>query len=179
MATSAEVRRLVLQQRAKEAVVTTALVALGSGFEMLSRHSPEMRGELKDWREGTVIVLGVIAGPSIAIRKDPGGLTYLGRGDRDADLKILFKNVDSAFLTFTGQIGADTAFAEHRAIVHGSINDAIKANRAMAIVVKFLFPGVMLKKITKRPPKLGPAELVLKGRLYASLAPMLLKNGWK
>jgi len=163
-----------LTHKAKVAAATTGLVALGVAFEILSRHSPEMRREIADWEEGRTFALGVLpAGPIVAVRKQGGRLVYLGRGDHGAPLRVLFKNLDSALRVLMGLLSAHMAFAEHRAIVHGSIDETMQANRAMAIVVKFLFPGVMLGSLTKRMPELTRRDLALKARLYATIGPAL------
>jgi hypothetical protein len=165
--------------KVKRMVAGTSLLALGVAFEFISKHSREMKEEIEDWEEGRIVCLGVLPdGPSIAVRKELDRLVYLGRGDHGAGLKILFKNVDSALMPLIGQIGAHTAFAEHRAIVHGGIYEAMQANRAMAIVVKFLFPGILLNRITKRPPKMTGADYVTYARLNAVLVLLLLAN-WR
>jgi hypothetical protein len=169
--------RTWLAHKAKVAVATTGLVALGVAFEILSRHSAEMRREIEPWSEGRTFALGVLpAGPSIAVRKQHGRLEYLGRGDHGAPLRILFKNVDSALGVLTGLMSAHQAFAEHRILVHGPIDETVQANRAMAIVVKFLFPSVMLGSLTKRKPVFTRQELLLKARLYATLGPALVRS---
>ena len=81
--------------------------------------------------------------------------------------------MDSAFLVMTAQIGAHTAFAEHRAVVHGSLSDVMEVNRAMAIVLKYLFPGVLLKRVMKRMPTFTREELLVKARLYGRIGPAL------
>ena len=165
--------------RAKRLVAGTSLLALGVAFEFISRHSQEMKDEIECWDEGRIVCLGVLPdGPSIAIRKELDRLVYLGRGDHGAGLKILFKNLDSALMPLTGIIGAHTAFAEHRAIVHGSLYQAMQANRAMAIVVKFLFPGIILNRIVKRKPQMTGADYLVYARLNAVLVPLLLAN-WR
>jgi hypothetical protein len=171
----ANTRRLTHQ--AKAAVATTGLVALGVAFEILSRHSAEMRREIEPWSDGRCFSLGVLPfGPSIAVRKERGQLCFLGSGDHGAPLRILFKNLDSALLLLTGQMAAHTAFAEHRVLVHGPLDETVQANRAMAIVVKYLFPGFMLTSLTKRKPVLTRQELATKARLYAMLGPALLRG---
>lgn len=163
--------------KGKSFVARAALVALGVAFEDLSKRSEEMRREIADWEDGHTFALGVLPrGPSIAVRKEADRLIYLGQGEHDASLKILFRNVDSALLVLTGMLPAHTAFAERRAIVHGALDQAMQANRAMALVVKFLFPGIMLKSLTKRMPEFSSADLKVKARLYATIVPALIAN---
>ncbi len=163
--------------KAKAFVAGTALMALGVCFEFLSEHCPAMQEEIADWEQGRCFAMGIMPnGPAIAVRKEGAKLTYLGRGDHGAPIKILFKNVDGALLVLTGQIAAYTAFAESRAIVHGPLDVVVEANRAMGLVVKFLFPAILLKSLTKRMPDFSRADLLLKARLYAMLVPLIAKN---
>ncbi len=178
--TAAQKKSVSLSYRIKEAVVSTSLLASGVAFEMVSARSPEFQAELSDWEEGRVFSMGVLPdGPAIAVRKEAGRLRYLGRGHHGSKLRIMFKNVDCALMALTGQIAAYTAFAQHRAIVQGSINQAMQANRAMAMVQKFLMPGIFMKKLAKRPPRMSAADLVLKARVFATLTPALVMNARK
>jgi len=155
----------------------SALVLLGVAFELLSERSEEMKQELLDWEQGRTLALGVLPhGPSMAVRKEGRRLRYLGRGDHGAALKILFKNVDSALLVLLGLLPSHIAFAERRAIVHGPLYKVMEANRAMSLVVKFLFPGIMLKTLTKRMPEFSSADLLLKAQMYATIMPAVVKS---
>jgi hypothetical protein len=152
-----------LGYRIKKAVVSIALLALGVVFERVSKHSAELKEELKDWKKGIVISLGVLPkGPAISLKEDNGMIRYLGRGYQKPDVKILFKNVDSAFLPFTAQMGSHTAFVQHRALLHGSVVDGIRANRAMGIVQTYLLPGIVFGKIFKQKPRLSLGEILYK-----------------
>ena len=162
---------------AKSALCRTSLLALGMTFELASDRAPEMADELASWDEGRRVGIGVLpAGPHITIEKRGSRLAYLGSGLADPHVAILFKNLDSAVLVFTGQIGAHHAVAENRVIVRGSNHQAMEATRAMAIVQTYLFPGLMLKKTFKRPPRLSRAQLWAKGRVYAALVPALVRG---
>lgn len=163
--------------RAKAAVAATALAALGVAFEILSAHCQEMQRELADWTEGRTFALGVLPdGPTIAVRKQGERLVFLGRGDRGAPLQVLFKNVDVALLVLCGLLSSHQAFAEHRMVVYGPLDETVQANRAMAIVVKYLFPAPMLRTLFKRPPTFSRAELALKARLYLTIGPALARR---
>lgn len=173
-------KKLSTTAKVKKMLVQTSLLMLGVAFELVSRHCQDMQDELGDWDAGRVLALGVLPdGPVIAMRKDLDHLVYLGKGDHGAKIKIMFKNVDAALVMLTGQVGAHTGFAEHRAIVHGSIYEAMQANRAMALVTKFLFPGLWLKYITKRPPKMTLADYKTYLVVTALLVPSLVMNAAK
>ena len=163
--------------RVKRSVVRTSLLALGTAFEMVSKNCPELQAELAAWEEGRTVSMGVLPdGPAMALRKESDHVNYLGQGDHGATLKFLFKNMDSAFTVLTGQIGSDQAFAEHRAIVHGSLSEAMEMNRALALVQKYLMPGLILNKTMKRPPQMSGPDWMIYTKLMLTLTPSLVMN---
>jgi hypothetical protein len=166
-----------MRTQAKTALCRTSLLALGMTFELASDHAPELAAELLPWDDGRRVGIGVLPnGPHITIEKRGARLAYLGQGLADPHVSILFKNLDSAVLVFTAQIGAHHAVAENRVIVRGSNHHAMEATRAMAIVQTYLFPGILLKNTFKRPPRLTRAQLLAKGRVYAALVPALVRG---
>lgn len=166
--------------QAKKAVVTTSLLALGSTFELVSKYSSEMKAELADWKEGQTFALGVLPeGPMMTLRKEGGRLKYLGSGDRGSGLVIYIKTMDFAFMMMIGQWGPVKAFAEHRAIVHGGIWEAMQTNRAMALAQKFLLPGFILNKNVRRPPVFTKEDWATKAKVMALLGPTLALNLFK
>jgi len=166
--------------RLKKMVVGIALLALGGTFEKVSKHSAELKQEIKTWKKGIVISLGVLPnGPSISLKEDNGMIRYLGRGYKNPDVKIIFKNMDSAFLPFTAQMGSHMAFVQHRAMVHGSVLDGIKANRAMGIVQAYLLPGIVFKKVFKLPPKLTIKQKLFKLYVYLTMGIDMALNAAK
>jgi len=163
--------------RVKRTVVRTSLLALGTAFEIVSKSCPALQAELGAWEEGRTVSMGVLPeGPAMAIRKESDHVNYLGQGEHSSTLKFLFKNMDSAFLVLTGQIGSDQAFAEHRAIVHGSLSEAMEMNRALALVQKYLMPGLILNKTTKRPPQMKGQDWTIYTKLMLTLTPSLVMN---
>lgn len=172
--------RPTLSYRLKKMVVGIALLALGGTFEKVSKHSAELKQEIKTWKKGIVISLGVLPnGPSISLKEDNGTIRYLGRGYKNPDVKIIFKNMDSAFLPFTAQMGSHIAFVQHRAMVHGSVLDGIKANRAMGIVQAYLLPGIVFKKVFKLPPKLTLKQKLFKLYVYLTMGIDMALNAAK
>jgi len=163
--------------KANRALVATSLRALGATFELVSNYSPELQSELTDWDEGRILSMGVLPdGPAMSIEKSGGRIRFLGMGLRNPTVTMLFKNMDSAVMTFTGQIGAHTASIQKRVVVHGNITAAMQGMRAMNIVQKFLLPTLLLNRTSKNPVHLSAAELLIKARVMAGLGPQLLKS---
>ncbi len=174
-------RKLSASYKTKRTVVQTSLLALATAFEILSKSSDELKAEIDDWEEGRVFALGVMPnGPVVTMKKEGGRIKFLGKGFKEnPELVIYFKNIDSALLPLTGQMGAHIAFAQHRAILHGNVGEAIQVNRAMNIVQKYLMPGIVLKKTSKRPPKYTFSQRMLKTRVMAMLGVGLAMNARK
>jgi len=159
----------------KEFVAKTSLLALGVTFELISRLSDEAKKEIAGWKEGRVFALGILpSGPYISIKKEGDRLQYLGMDLKDPDVTILFKNLEAAMLSFTGQQGAHIAAAQHRFIVQGNISESMQFARGLGLVQKYLFPGIMLNKISKRAPTFTPSQLWVKANIMARLTPGLL-----
>ncbi len=169
-----------LSYRLKKTVVGIALLALGGTFEKVSKHSAELKEEIKGWKKGIVISLGVLPkGPAISLKEENGTIRYLGRGYKNPDVRILFKNMDSAFMPFTAQMGSHIAFVQHRALLHGNVVDGIKANRAMGIVQAYLLPGIVFSKVFKTPPKLTFKQKLFKLYVYLTMGIDMALNAAK
>lgn len=160
-----------LSTGAKRTIAHTSLLALAGGFDLTSRYVPEMQAELSRWNDGRRVGLGVIPdGPAVTLALEGGRMRCAGAGLVEPDVSLLFKNLDSALLIFTGQLGAAQAAAENRVCVHGDNALAMQVTRAMAIVQTYLFPEAMLRKTFKRVPELDGRALARKA-LVMSLLP--------
>ncbi len=164
----------------KIATARTSLLALASAFELTSKYVPEMQAELESWEEGRRVGMGVLPnGPNATIAYEGGRIRYLGSELVDPDVSLLFKNLDSALLIFTGQLGSAAAAAENRVIVHGDNAKAMQVIRAMAVVQTYLFPEVMLRSSFKRPPHLRGAAVARKALIMSMLPASLLRAALK
>jgi hypothetical protein len=144
-------------------------------FELCSKRVPELGSEIAGWDEGHRVSLGVLpSGPYITLRKRGGQIEYLGPGLYRPRLAILFKNLDTALMMFSGQLGAAEGTAEQRVVVQGDLAHVMQAQRAMAIVQSYLFPAFMMKNAVKRPVKMRPAQLATKAYIMSMLIPKVL-----
>lgn len=156
--------------RVKRAIVRSSLLALGVAFETVSKHDRGLKAEIAQWEDGRVFSLGVLPdGPAVTLRKSGDRVRYLGQGDGQSQLRILFKNVDAALPPLTGQMGSHTAFVQHRAILHGNVAEAMQTSRAIDMVQTYLIPGFILKRTMKRAPKLTLRQYVLKAWVLSTL----------
>jgi hypothetical protein len=167
----------IIQTKSKYVMVDTTLTVIGSAFEVVSKMSPEMQAEIADWNDGRKCGVGVLPnGPFITLQKKKDQIIYLGKGRQEADVTFLFKNLDSAVMLFTAQMSAHQAAAECRILIDGVNSYAMELNRALSIVETYLFPGIILKMIFKRPPRLTTKQQISKGRILAALMPNLVRQ---
>ncbi len=165
------------RHRAQSALVAASLRALGATFELVSKYSPELQAELATWEDERSVCMGVLPdGPNMTFVHEAGRIRFSGMVNENPDVAMFFKNVESAVMTFTGQMGAHTASIQKRVVVHGNVTHAMQAMRAMSMVQKFLLPGPILNKTFKNPPRLSAAELLIKAKVLAALTPQLLST---
>jgi hypothetical protein len=166
-----------LTYKIKELVIKTSLFAFGVTFELVSKHSPELKQEISDWEEGRTFSLGLWNNDlAMSVQKKGDRVFFLGLAHVNPKLTIYFRNVDAALLVFMGQIGSHMAFIEHRGYLHGNLGEAMQTARAMNIVQKYLFPVLILNKTFKEPPTFTFSQLMLKARVYATLVPAMILN---
>lgn len=165
---------------AKYMVAKTSIIALGTAFELASKWDVKTQAIIEEMEEGMVFAMGVLpAGPNGYFKKEGSRVEFLGTGDKPYDVGFFFKNMEAAMLSFTGQIGTQTAVSQHRIIARGNLAEAMKISRAMEVVQTFMFPAIILNKTYKNPPKLSLKELWIKTKVMAGLGPGLAVNFMK
>jgi hypothetical protein len=166
-----------LMTRVKYMTIDVAFMFLGPIFEVVSDKVPEMKKEIEDWEDGRKFAIGVLPkGPAITLEKKGSRIWYLGKGFHSPEISMLFKNLDAALPVFLGMKGSFQAFAENGVIVDGNLAHTMEVNRAVNIVNSYLFPGFVLKKILKRPPRMDLAQYITKARVYAGIVPAFIKH---
>ena len=161
--------------RARMILLKILLSVTGVAFQVASRYVPELRREIAQWRDGFVFTFRVLPdGPFLSIRKDGDRTRALAEYERDPDIAILCKSLDAGLMCLTGKIGAHTAVVQRRVIIQGNIAEAMKVQRAMTLVQMYVFPGVVLNKILRRPLKWTLVQMWIKAKVIAGLAVGLL-----
>lgn len=169
-----------IQSISKYELIDLTLTFIGVAFEEVSRRAPDLKGEISLWNEGRRCALGVLPkGPFMTLQKVDDRIRYLGKRKVDPHVSFLFKNLDSALLVLTAQMSAHQALAESRILLDGQVSYGMELNRALAIVETYLFPQFILNRIFKRAPTLNLYQLAIKGIIYATMGPALIKNGFR
>ncbi|MGQ9670819.1 MAG: hypothetical protein ACUVWY_11730 [Desulfosoma sp.] len=93
----------------KTFVVQAFLGILGRAVQWASRHDAVFQKELASWPQGLTLLFKVLPyGPRMALKVDAGKrLRAIGDtvSEREADLIIGFKNMDTAYRMLTAQLG--------------------------------------------------------------------------
>ena len=94
-------------------------------------------------------------GPQVSVqRTERDTLTYLGAGPlpQETDLVIAIKNIETAWLLFTAQIGIARAMAEHRLVVRGDVTRSMVFARCLNRVEAYLYPQFMARRALRAVP---------------------------
>lgn len=140
----------------KRAIVKTVFFVLGRALQSASKHDKTLQAEVETWPKDMVVVFKVAPhSPRMAFAKTPSNqIQYKGTGitDDEAGLLIAFKNLESAFMMLTAQIGTPRAYIEHRIAVRGDLVYGLSVIRCLNIIERYLFPSFIARRILRRLP---------------------------
>ncbi|MBF0411519.1 MAG: SCP2 sterol-binding domain-containing protein [Desulfamplus sp.] len=154
-------------KRFKILVIKIIFIVLGRAFQSASQHDEEIKKEISSWRNGFTLLMKVMPdGPYMGLEKRDNMLEFKGSKLKKADLEIYFRNVESAFMIMTPQMGSHQAFAERRMSIKGDLNIATAFTRTLVIVMSTLYPEFIVKRLVKRVPPLTFKRFGLRIWLY-------------
>lgn len=147
--------------------IKIVFLVLGRAFQSASKHDDQIRKEIEQWPEGYTIIMKVQPhGPYMGLEKRETGLEFRGSKVKNGDLEIYFRNVESAFMVMTPQMGSHQAFAEKRMSIKGDLGVATAFTRALVVVMSTLYPAFIVKRLVKRVPPLTLKRAGLRVWLY-------------
>jgi len=153
----------------KKIVVSAGFFALARGVESASKFNKEVISELEAWEEGYTIMLKVAPnGTELWIQKKGNSLKWITALEKEADLIVLFKNLDTTYKIITTLSNVHTAFVQNRIMVYGDVSQAMVLIRILNIVQSYLFPPFLSKNVLKRVPKFSFAQHMGRFRIYTS-----------
>ncbi len=151
----------------KRVVVKVSFFILGRALQSASMFDPTIRKELSPWEDGYTIKMEVLPkGPVMGWRKHKGTLKYVGGSISNANLEIRFKNLTSAFLLMTPQVGVAQGFAENRMSVKGDLSHSIVFVRILNVVISYLYPDFIANRLLKEIPPLPYRKYYRRAYLY-------------
>lgn len=141
-------------------------IVLGRAFEVLSKKDLEIKREVASWPEGFKLVLDIMPhGPKLVLSKNMGVIRAKELDDKEPDLCVQFKNIESAFLILTPQMSVPTGFAQHRFIVVGDIAKSMSFVRCLNLILCYLYPNFLCRNLMRNIPNIDPFQRVSR-RLY-------------
>ncbi|MCG8570130.1 MAG: hypothetical protein MJB14_08320 [Spirochaetes bacterium] len=129
---------------------------VGRALAAVSKVDQEVKEEIATLPEGFTFMLKILPyGPSLAVTYQQKRLRYEGGNypEEQADVVIMIKNIEAAFLLFTFQEGTALAFCRDRMAVKGDLTTAMAIVRCLNIVETYLLPKFLAKKALKRYPE--------------------------
>jgi len=95
-------------------------------------------------------------GPCCLLQRIHSGLSYLGVSDSGAaDMEIIFKHLQHAWLLYTFQENTPTAFARNRIVLDGEVGHATVFNRCLARLLTLILPRLIAERAVKRYPAIA------------------------
>ena len=161
-----------IQSTLKRAYVATMMRIVGRGLAIASRIDGEIARELSHLPVELTIAMRVYPnGPCCFLQRTHDALSYLGvRDSGTADMDIIFKHLQHAWLLYTFQENTLIAFARNRIVLDGEIAHATVFNRCLARLLSLILPRVIAKRAVKRYPDIPlRSKLFLATSIYVRL----------
>ena len=139
----------------KKWTIKVVFFILGRSFQAASVLDKNVKRDLELWPDGFTVLFKVMTnGPFLLLQKKNSKLRVIGTKEDSADLVVIFKNVDGAFLIMTAQLGFPMGYAEHRLAVEGNLAGSMALIRISDAVQSYLFPKIIARLVLKRVPEM-------------------------
>ncbi len=155
----------------KKFIVKTGFWALGKSVAHACRFDKQLQQELEFYNDGFTIALYVFRTPIyISWQKQGNRLVFKGFGQSvKPDLKVIIKDLASAFKMVIARLGIAQAYARRRIAIEGNTVHAMVLTRILDRVEAYLFPKFLTKKILKQVPKFGFKQYLVNLLVYLTL----------
>ncbi len=141
----------------KRAYLALMLWFTGRAVQAASRVDPQIRKEVADLPADFSFALGVGGcGPFMVLKRHARDqLRYRGHriDQREVDLILAFKHLESGFLTFTFQENTPVAAARDRLVADGEVAHVCAVVRILDRVQVYLLPKPIARLAVKRYPR--------------------------
>ena len=143
-----------IKSKLQRAYVSLMMRIVGRGLAIASRVDSDTAYELKHLPAEMTVAMRVYPnGPCCLLQHTGTYLSYLGvRDSCDADMEIIFKHLQHAWLLYTFQEDTPTAFAHNRIVLDGEVHHATVFNRCLSRLMILILPRLLAKRAVKRYP---------------------------
>ncbi len=154
----------------KSMVSKIVFFILGRAFQVFSKKDHKISEEIESWPEGFKLMLDIMPfGPELVLQKNQGKIFARNFDGKTPDLSIKFKNIESAFMILTPQMGVPQGFAEHRFILIGDVAKAMSFTRCLNIILTYLYPDFICKNLMRRIPEINISKRILKRAYFYTI----------
>ena len=138
----------------QRAYVALMMRIVGRGLAIASRVDSDIAYELQHLPAELTIAMRVYPnGPCCLLQHTGSDLRYLGvRDSCTADMEIIFKHLQHAWLLYTFQEDTPTAFARNRIVLDGEVSHATVFNRCLSRLMTLILPRLLAERAVKRYP---------------------------
>jgi hypothetical protein len=153
----------------KTQITRLCLYFLGMGIETAYKNIPEVKKEMDSLPDTFSFCFTVINGPSMMILKNGDQVRYAGEKETyHADLELVVKNVEFAYLTMTGRMSTPDTIYHNRQFVRGNLNYMMLMIRVMNAAQSLLFPNLLLRFYIKEVPPLTMKTMINRVKAYTN-----------
>lgn len=99
--------------------------------------------------------------PSIKLQAENKRFIRVDTDINASDIVIRFKDVSGMLPVLMGRISVESAFAQHRMLIWGNVNQAVALVRIIVITEAYLLPKFMIKKAMRRVPRKQAPSLLI------------------
>ncbi|MGB5333993.1 MAG: hypothetical protein WBN07_00115 [Woeseiaceae bacterium] len=157
------------KSKLQRAYVGLMMRVVGRGLAIASRVDSEIAYELGHLPAEMTIAMRVYPnGPCCLLQHSGTDLRYLGVRDAcTADMEIIFKHLQHAWLLYTFQEDTPTAFARNRIVLDGEVGHATVFNRCLSRLMVLILPRLLARRAVKRYPAIALGDkLSLAAAIY-------------
>jgi len=158
------------EKKVKVMVVKTVMFVLGKSMENTVNIDDRAKQEVQALPDDYTIQMEVAPnGPYMSIKKVNGRIKYLGQEKIDADLSIVFRNIEMAFKMMTTQISFPALYCQCGLGVKGDVSHTMIFYRFSNIVQSYLFPKIIAQRVLKRVDEMNLEKFKNRLMIYAKL----------
>ena len=153
----------------KTQITRLCLYFLGMGIETAYKNVPQAKREMDTLPDQFSFCFNVVNGPSMMILKNGHTVRYVGEKEAyHADLELVLKNIEFAYLMMTGRISTPDAVYHNRQFVRGNLAYMMTMIRVLNIAQTLLFPNFLLRFYIKTVQRLTMKTMVNRAKAYAN-----------
>lgn len=151
----------------KTQVTRLCFYFLGMAIETAYKNVPEVKADMDTLPNPFSFCMSVPNGPSMMIFKKGGTVSYVGEKEAyQADLELVIKNIELAYLAMTGRIGTPDLGYHNRQFIRGDLNYMMTMIRVLNASQTLLFPNFLLRFYIKEVPPITLKTMVNRVKAY-------------